>query len=459
MDLPELEAGLTVAVSSGMQFFRRRTNNSLVAVATACLSLVLACGGGEAGDDDVGDSVDAGDFGDALVGVGAPHVLYNPTGDDTTYLIDLNGDVVHSWDCDAPVANNVYLLENGNLLRPASASNPDINGGAAGGIVQEIAWGGTVLWEFVYNSSTVRLHHDVEKLPNGNVLMVAWEVKSAAEASAAGSSEGREMWPDHIIEVEPSYPSGGDIVWEWHSWDHLVQDVDAAKPNYGNVAASPGKIDINAGNSTFYAPPGAGGDWLHINSVAYNEALDQVILSSHFMSELYVIDHDTTTAEAAGPAGDILYRWGNPQIYDGGDSGDQVFYVVHHVTWIPAGLPGAGNIMAFNNGDRRDGSSSYSSIDEITPPLAGDGSYALDGDAYGPSALTWTYQDPSSFYANHISSAQRLPSGNTFICEGTSGHFFEVTSAGEVVWEHTVSGEVARAYRYEGDYPGLGALQ
>ena len=70
------------------------------------------------------------------------------------------------------------------------------------------------------------------------ILMVAWEVMSAAEASAAGSSAGREMWPDHIIEVEPSYPSGGDIVWEWHSWDHLVQDVDAAKPNYGNVAAS-----------------------------------------------------------------------------------------------------------------------------------------------------------------------------------------------------------------------------
>jgi hypothetical protein len=200
------------------------------------------------------------------------------------------------------------------------------------------------------------------------------------------------------------------------------------------------------------------GDWLHINSVDYNAELDQIIISSHFMSELYVIDHDTTTAEAAGPAGDILYRWGNPQIYGAGSADDQSFYVVHHAHWIDPGLPGAGNILSFNNGDRPGSSQDYSSVEEIVPPVDASGDYTLGGSAFGPSDLHWSYADPTDFYSNHISSAHRLPNGNTFVCEGTSGHLFEVSPAGDVVWEHTVSGESARAYRYEADYPGLAAL-
>jgi len=428
-------------------------------VAQTTLTLVLAAGA--CGETSSGEGVDgaagadSAPTADSAAGGSEAYVLYNQTGSVTTYLIDLDGRVVHQWDCDSRVAYSAYLLENGNLLRPGEVPNSAINGGGAGGKVQEIDWDGNVLWEFVYNSDSVRPHHDIEPLPNGNVLMIAWEVKSAEEAVAAGSSQSRGMWPDHIIEVEPTYPTGGNIVWEWHAWDHLVQDVDPDKPNYGVVADNPGKIDINAAEIS--GPPGMG-DWLHLNSIDYNAELDQIILSSHFMSELYVIDHDTTTEQAAGPAGDILYRWGNPEIYDAGTAADRTFFVVHHASWIDPGLPGAGHIMAFNNGDRPGTSDDYSSVEEIDPPVDQDGHYTLSDGTFGPTGAAWTYEDPPDFYANHISSAHRLPNGDTFVCEGTSGHFFEVTPAGDVVWEYTAAGEVARAYRYESDYPGLAAL-
>ncbi|MGN6917304.1 hypothetical protein, partial [Neisseria sp. P0017.S004] len=82
--------------------------------------------------------------------------------------------------------------------------------------------------------------------------------------------------------------------------------------------------------------------------------------------------------------GSLLYRWGNPQAYQRGAPQDQQFFGQHDVHWIDEGLPGAGNIILFNNGDtRKDGA--YSSIEEIKPPVKADGSYEIeDGAAYGP---------------------------------------------------------------------------
>jgi Arylsulfotransferase (ASST) len=187
------------------------------------------------------------------------------------------------------------------------------------------------------------------------------------------------------------------------------------------------------------------------------------------LDEFFVIDHSTTTAQASshsggdsGMGGGILYRWGRPSNY--GASGQQVFYVLHHAQWIDPGLPGAGNIMVFNNGDKRPGGS-FSTLDELTPPVDGHNYSLTSGEAFGPADLTWTYQaqNKTSFYSNHISSTQRLPNGNTFACEGTSGRFIEVTAAGELIWEYTVQGgtktEVARAARYPADYPGLAKLK
>jgi len=379
------------------------------------------------------------------------YTLYNPNNSATTYLIDEDNQEVYTWQNSRRGGYSVYLLENGQLLRPAKASNTQLNGGAAAGLIQKIDPDGEVAWEFEYNSAEYLTHHDVEPMPNGNVLLIAWEVKSAQEANAMGFNTTREIWPVHIIEVEPSGTRGGTIVWEWHVWDHLVAD---------NAAAHPELLSVDVGKKNKRDGCQWGGDWLHINGISYNPDLDQIVISSHFTDECYVIDHSTTTEEAAGhtggnsgKGGDILYRWGNPQNYD--TQGDHYFDVIHCAWWVPKGLPGEGNIMVFNNGS----SDRQSEIVEITPPMDNNGNYVItQGQPFGPDAPTWTYTE-SDFYSMHLGSCQRLPNGNTFICEATDhGHLIEVTTEGEIVWEHDPGTEVARAMRYPSDYKGLGPL-
>lgn len=381
------------------------------------------------------------------------YTLFNPVMQTPTYLIDEDNKTVYTWDNSRRGGYSVYLLENGHLLRPASADNPQLNGGGAAGLVQDIDPDGNVVWEFEYNSSTYLTHHDIEPMPNGNVLLIAWEVKSASEAMEAGLSQNKVIWPDHIIEVEPTGSRGGNIVWEWHAWDHLIQDYDPSKENYGVISEHPELIDIN----TYDGGGPQGGDWMHINGVSYNPELDQIVISSHFLDEFYVIDHSTTTEEAAGhtggnsgKGGDILYRWGNPENYD--TQGEHYFDVIHCSWWVPKGLPGEGNILVFNNGSMQH----ESEIVEITPPIDDDGNYIINpGQPFGPSVPTWTYSDGSNFYSNHLGSCQRLPNGNTFICEATSGFLFEVDSNGKSVWDYSHGGQIARAMRYSSDYKGL----
>lgn len=404
------------------------------------------------------------------------YTLMAPIALTTTYLLDLEGNVVHSWPSDAPAGNAAILLSNGHLLRTEAVeptSGRTFDRGGAGGRVREIASDGTVIWEYVLSSSERRLHHDVKCLPNGNVLLISWEAKTAAEAIAAGRNpallKDNELWPDSILEVRPTPPVGGDIVWEWHVWDHLVQDFDPAKPNYDDVGAHPELIDLNC------ALPGGPADWNHTNSVAYNAELDQVVISVHEFSEIWVLDHSTTTAEAAGHrggrygrGGDILYRWGNPQAYRAGDTRDQVLFGQHDAQWIDNGLPGEGRLLLFNNGLGRPGDD-YSTVDEIKLPLLADGTYAqpASGDAYLPTGPAWTYRG-RDFYSSHISGAQRLSNGNTLVCDGASGRLFEVSASGELVWDYVnpfstagprgTRNEVFNVRRYAPDDPAIVAI-
>lgn len=398
------------------------------------------------------------------------YTLFAPMQSNITYLINNSEEVVHTWESAYRPGLSAYLLENGSLLRTASVeTSPNFTAGfAAGGCVQEIDWNGTIVWEFEYSNGQHLLHHDIEVLPNGNVLMIAWEYKTAEEAIAAGRnpnslSQGK-LWPDHIIEVEPTGATGGNIVWEWHVWDHLIQDYDSTKENYGIVANHPELVDINFAGGRISA------DLNHINSIDYNEQFDQILLSVNTYSEIWVIDHSTTTEEAAGhtggnsgKGGDILYRWGNPQAYRAGDAGDQKFFKQHDAQWIKLDFPGSGNILIFNNGrNRPDGQ--YSSVDEIVPPVDDKGSYSLiSGSAYGPEEQIWIYkaENPTDFYSSGISGHQRLPNGNTLICNGQSGTFFEVTSEKDIVWEYlnlfpeAGRNNVFKIRRYGRDFPGL----
>ncbi len=374
------------------------------------------------------------------------YTLWAPHNTKYTYLTNMDNTVYKTWTHTVNGGYSQYLMSDGSLYRSA-VTGTSFNGGGATGMIEKWSWSGTRTWAFTYSNTSYRLHHDFCVMPNGNILAIAWELKSAAQCVAAGLNHSASLWPDHIIEIQPVGTTGGNIVWEWHFWDHLIQDYDATKANYGVVANHPELLDINVGSTS--------GDWMHCNGISYNPGLDQIVFSSHNLNEVFVIDHSTTTAEAAGhtggnsgKGGDILYRWGKPANYRA--AGTTVFNVVHCAVWIPAGYPGAGNIMAFNN---RSGTNS-SIVTEIVPPhdTANIYNYYLaPGSAYGPASPVWTYS-ASGFYSQHLGGNQRLPNGNTLMCASTTGYMVEVNSAGTIVWSYNRGGEVVRALRYPFNY-------
>ncbi|GAB5565721.1 MAG: hypothetical protein Wins2KO_27840 [Winogradskyella sp.] len=361
-----------------------------------------------------------------------------------SYLINNCGQVINQWSSGFPPGNAVYLMENGNLLRAGRTNSSDISFGGQGGVVEMYNWEGNLIWQYFYDTPEVRQHHDVFPMPNGNILILAATRMTNAEAIQAGRNPvlltETDLYNERIIEVTPLNFSEATIVWEWNINDHLVQDFDNTKDNFGDVSLSPNRLDINFLNGGI-----GGSNWLHINSIQYNEALDQIVLSSRNLSEIYIIDHSTTTAEAAsstgglyGKGGDFLYRWGNPQSYDQGTEADRILYGQHYPYIIQSGFIDEGKIILFNNGNGR--SPSFSEAMIINPPISSPGVYTYTpGMAFGPTAADYIYTDPmdqSNFFSHILSSAQRLPNGNTLICEGTSGRFFEISPSEDIAWEY-----------------------
>ncbi|MEO0079691.1 MAG: aryl-sulfate sulfotransferase [candidate division WOR-3 bacterium] len=408
------------------------------------------------------------------------YTMFPPMNYPVAYLIDNRGMLVKSWRGAYTPGLSANLCTTGQFLRTCYVGNRVFTAGGAGGRVELVDWDGETMWAFTYSNNLVCQHHDAVMLPNGNVLMLAWEYKSRSEAIAAGRDSTllvyNCLWPDHLIEVDPDNDS---IVWEWHVWDHLIQDYDSTKANYGDPRAHPELIDLN------YVAGLAVADWNHSNGIAYNPELDQVVISVRQFSEIWVIDHSTTTAEAAGHTGgrygrggDLLYRWGNPQTYRRGNTIGQTLFGQHDAQWIPPGLPGAGHILVFNNGLGRT-PVPYSSVDEFVPPMDSAGFYHLGPDsAYGPAEPVWSYvaSPRESLYSSTISGCQRLANGNTLICAGETGTIFEVTPDHRLVWKYINpvtrngpqmqgsilpigSNMVFKARKYAPDYPGLAGRQ
>jgi hypothetical protein len=392
------------------------------------------------------------------------YTLFSPMFSDKTYLIDMLGNVVHVWEHKGdPPGLHYILLENGNILgntrekpspkpKPGAAKqkpdpNPNPNkglnfGGGAKGL-REVDWDGNAVWEWIPGPEEGSLHHDFVRLPNGNTLANAWEHISKEEAIAGGrdpkQTTERGLAPDMIYEINPA----GKVVWKWSAWEHRGMN-------------SKNHLDVNYITAVLPQHRFANPDWTHFNAIDYNPETDQILVDSREFGELYIIDHKT---------GDIVYRWGNPYAYGAGDPpafttpGDQILFGPHDAHWIKEGLPGAGNILIYNNGWARP-PVNYSSVIEMDPKTG---------------EIVWEYKSKSenSFYSHHISGAQRLPNGNTMVCSGNHGHFFEVTKEGEVVWEYInpvtsggikswfddvgfqASNMVFRAHRYGPDYPGL----
>ena len=399
--------------------------------------------------------------------------LYNAQGDNTTYLIDENLNIAHTWTLSTECNYTVLLKDNGNIVRgtknnvQTGGTNNSLNGAAGGGRVQEIDPLGNIVMDFIYSSSDYLSHHDI-CLIGDNVLLTAWEVKTAAEINALGGTATSDKWPTHLIEVANDGNGGGQIVWEWHIWDHLIQDTDPSKPNYGVIADNPQLIDINmisAGGGG--GPGGSGGDWFHVNGVDYNEDLDQIAFSSRFASEIYIIDHSTTTAEAAshsggnsGMGGDILYRWGNPSNYN--MSGNQIIpNAVHDVRWIKDdGRPNGGFLQIFNNSGVSSNQSTVDGIDAPIDPMNPYNYYRANGQPFDPSSYSTRYI--CAYSAPGQSASDRMSNGNIFVNasggQGGAGVMYEVDQNGTIIWG-PYNADSQKAFRYECEHPGIIALQ
>ena len=375
--------------------------------------------------------------------------LVFPHGQGTVWLLNACGEVVHRWDDlqNRVPGNSVYLMENGDLLacyNRRGSNNDPIWAGGGGQWVELRNWDNEVIWNFEMNDSLRRIHHDVTPLPNGNVLMIAWENKTPEESIENGRNpllitEGA-VWPDFILEFDPALDS---IVWEWHAWDHLVQEFDSTKFNYGIVSEHPELIHVNH----IYASGQA--DWMHSNAIDYHPGLDLIMMSVPHFDEVWFIDHSTTWEEATshtggywGRGGDLVYRWGNPRAYHRGDSSDQTLFFIHDTHWLEDFMsedhPWYGSVGLFNN---RFGSD-YSAATIFTPVVdTTNKTFGLIGDVWGPAEAELNFlhpEDPTLMYSTGLSSFQVLPNDNYLLLNGRNGYAFEVTPQNEIVWEYIV---------------------
>jgi len=329
-----------------------------------------------------------------------------------TYLIDNDENVINSWSHSTGSASVGYLSRDSILFLPSKlGGNGD---GPAGGLFKKVDWDGNILWEWLMPVEICVPHHDITVLPNGHILAICEETKTEQEAQNAGlEGINGPMTLDMVVEIQPLDNNQAEIVWEWHLWNHS-------------------------------------------NKISYNLNFDQIVLSCRHMNEIYVIDHSTTTEEAAGhtggnqgKGGDILYRWGNPQNYDRGNNSDQILNAQHGINWIPDGYLGAGNFLLYNN--RHQTNPNRSAVLEFNCIADENGFYPIeDGQPFGPNTYLWIYQ--ANFFSNTQSGAYRLPNGNTLITVTNENDIFEVNPDGEIEWFPSTNIQCARALKYGYDY-------
>ena len=386
------------------------------------------------------------------------YTLISPMLATSTYLLDMEGNIVHEWKTAGRPGLYAELLPNGNLLRGLRYENKVPFGGMSG-CLQEIDWDGNVVWEHKIYDDARLSHHAFDRMPNGNTLIVAWEHKSCEEAEAKGRMPGTlprpgedtghtpaydGLWADYIVEVDRE----GREVWSWHAWDHIGTGKDAFDINY--------RLPIK----NYYGDS----DWMHINSVRYNPETDQVLISSRNFSEVFIVNHDK--------AGKIVWRFGNPSNHGEGslpgfcNDGSQIFFGNHDAVWL-----GNDKVAVFDNGWQR-------------PQANRSRAVVVD---IKTGSIDWEYaaKNPNAFYSAYQGSTQHLPNGNVLITSTATGHIFEVTKDKDVVWEYVspfvrmgavrpmlseadaiadpqgvediniMFNMVHRAFRYTADYPGL----
>lgn len=367
-------------------------------------------------------------------------------GGTASYLLNKFGERVYEWNFDTRLGNDIEILPNGKLLGMFKVNSPVINFGGAGGTIKILNSNSSVNWQYTYATNDHITHHDVEMLPNGNVLFLAWERINLATAQLNGVNTNSDIFPETLIEIDPTT---NNIIWEWHSFDHIIQDVDSNLPKYGSINNNPSSIDINYNSSI------NNGDIMHANGIDYDQTKDVIYISVNNYSEIWVIDHSTTTLEAASntggnynKGGDLIYRFGNPETYD--SLGGRLFYNNHFPNLIEKDVPGKDNILVFVN---KDNNTEQSAVYELNIPEP----FVILPNNNNEPNIVWKFTD-LNMYSKIISGAVRLSNGNTLICEGDYG-FWEITPNGDIAWKYNSLGvSFWRCYNYSFEDPEINNL-
>lgn len=401
------------------------------------------------------------------------YVLFSPVTSKKTYLIDNCGKEINSWESDFNPGLMAYLNNEGQLIRTAR-TNIVLNLGGSGGRIEIFNWDGSLSWseDFVENGIA---HHDIEILPNGNLLLLLWDpipMKAAYDLGRIPNSvDGNFFVAEKIWEIKPLENSGYELVWEWKIIDHILQDYDPNLPDYDLPENQPQRIDINTPKDDNNQ------DWIHFNSISYNAERDEILLSSRNLDEIFIIDHSTTTEQASGSTGgnknqggDILYRWGNPQNYGRGSETEKKLHGQHDAAW--AANKNFAQISIFNNGDDRP-EGPFSSIDLLTPPYDNGGLYSISNtESFGPANAEIIYPAVlnEDFFSGRISGAEILENGNTLITNGRKGQMIEVNQQKQIIWNYInpvnfdgptsqgnpgIANDVFKARRYHPAFPGF----
>ncbi|WP_179344057.1 aryl-sulfate sulfotransferase [Winogradskyella ursingii] len=356
------------------------------------------------------------------------YTLFSPLTNSDTYLIDNCGQVVNQWSFNGTPRAVPYLLEDGTILRSGSEG------------IELRDWDNTLLWSFnLVEELNLRQHHDIEPMPNGNILAIVREFISVEEQINLGKNPALVddvLRSEKIMEFKPIGTNDIQIIWEWRFADRLIQDFDSSKANFGNVADHPERIDFNYEDYNMSHE-----DWIHMNGIDYNSDLDQIIMSCKSLGEIYIIDHSTTTAEAASHSGgnynkggDFIWRWGNPEVYRQGTSADRKLFEQHDPKWIPKNYPNEDKISVFNNDVGA--TQTHSSVNILTPVPTLTG-YEMTNDKFSPSEFFFSWDGEirgETFYQPTRSGVTALPNGNLIFCESSKGQLVEINPSGDIVW-------------------------
>jgi len=320
-----------------------------------------------------------------------------PSTNRTVYLIDMAGNVVHTWNMPYPPGQSGYLTERGTLFFNGQIPNDSHVGRAPymGGAALEMDWKGNILWEVNHPHH----NHDGIRLRNGNVLLICQKPLPAGfAAKVRGGRPGTEygqgnMDAPYLVEMTTK----GETIWEWRSWEHFDPETEVM------TAVQDDRDVWTVGNGVSEMPDG------------------NLIASFRDISTVIMINRAT---------GAIYWKLGAPPL-----AGQHAAHLLAN-----------GNVLLFDNGPHRlDHSFPFSRVLEIDPAT---------------KRIVWKYQEArvADFFSPRLSNAQRLPNGNTLINEGWFGRLFEVTRDGSVVWEYVnpyfgprqnfIVNAVQRAYRY-----------